>query len=801
MQTRKNRIRSVSGGVMLEESRGLFRREGSKVLLAFLILALVLNSNVQLASANAVLEITSITWSSVGLNNTSPDLGPNEYPAGVRVCNTGDAAADNLSVAFIWETESDYIELAGPESYMLPELEAETCRDFYFYIRVMQDESSVGAARRYRIEADSDQTGKVLTPTPREIYVESLVPSTDMTSFSIEGPEIVAVGDLIEYSVESDLTVDFYQFVQYLNFPPDMFRLVSVETTFSSHPAIIHDKIYADACGWQDDPTNPDYRTCVGPPEFPGGTVSGIVSTIYTVEVLSAGSAVVTNTLYGYNGESFSYNQDYGQTTLVITAQDPTPTPTQTATNTGTPDVTDTITPTLTFSPTLTSTPTITPTPSPTNTPTITPTPTFTGTIRPVMGAGKTPVGGTELRLNNTITFNIRVVNTGTAPADNVVLTDNLTAFGYLNIDNLETTKGTRNIDARIATVDIGTMMPNEVVTVTLTLRVTSTPATTQNPCNTATVSFGATGRVTTNQACFRVIGGPVLPGTGEHVEFLDTGEPISLPWLTVLFALMAAGLVTAAWWVRNSRKNLFTIGVLLFAVSMGLIFSLQDDFSGEQSPGISAHIDIEPGTVREASATPTLNPFSVHPTYEFSEFEIVETLPAFTIPDPVLTTTPVPGQPEPDTSPVRRIRIPSLAVDNPVAYVPFEDSTWLIQGLREEIAWMGDTSWPGLGGNTGLAGHVTVRGLGKGPFWDLNTLSQGASIALYTEENVYFYSVRDQRIVEEWDLSVLEPTSNPQITLITCVDWDEQERVYLKRLVVFADLLRVESLSTARGY
>jgi hypothetical protein len=62
------------------------------------------------------------------------------------------------------------------------------------------------------------------------------------------------------------------------------------------------------------------------------------------------------------------------------------------------------------------------------------------------------------------------------------------------------------------------------------------------------------------------------------------------------------------------------------------------------------------------------------------------------------------------DTSPVNRIIIPVLAVDKIVKYVPYDGFTWMIAGLQQEVAWLGDTSWPGLGSNTALAAHVTLR-------------------------------------------------------------------------------------------
>jgi LPXTG-site transpeptidase (sortase) family protein len=134
------------------------------------------------------------------------------------------------------------------------------------------------------------------------------------------------------------------------------------------------------------------------------------------------------------------------------------------------------------------------------------------------------------------------------------------------------------------------------------------------------------------------------------------------------------------------------------------------------------------------------------------------------------------------------------------VAYVPFDGDTWLINGLREEVAWLGDTSWPGLGGNTALAAHVTVRGLGNGPFRYLIDLKQGDEIQLYTEENVYTYKVRERKEIDEIDLSITQPTDNSQVTLITCVEWNETIGIYLKRLAVTGDLVSTAPLPQTRG-
>jgi LPXTG-site transpeptidase (sortase) family protein len=193
---------------------------------------------------------------------------------------------------------------------------------------------------------------------------------------------------------------------------------------------------------------------------------------------------------------------------------------------------------------------------------------------------------------------------------------------------------------------------------------------------------------------------------------------------------------------------------------------------------------------------SPTTNPLAELPAYLFATPKPFETLPSYPIPSPTFIATPEPGETGPDTSAVVRIVIPALGVDAEVAYVPFDGQSWLIQGLREEVAWMGNTSWPGLGGNTALAGHVTVAGLGDGPFRYLIDLKQGDEIILYTERNAYTYRVRERVVVAETDMWVTEPSETAQITLITCVDWNERIEMYLKRLVVFADQISVQAMA-----
>lgn len=153
----------------------------------------------------------------------------------------------------------------------------------------------------------------------------------------------------------------------------------------------------------------------------------------------------------------------------------------------------------------------------------------------------------------------------------------------------------------------------------------------------------------------------------------------------------------------------------------------------------------------------------------------------------------------ERDDSPAQRIRIPFLKVDAQVVPVPFDGRTWDVNEIAAEVAWLGGTSQPGLGGNTVLAGHITAREIGNGPFRYLNWLSPGEEILVYTGQKVYIYTVREFRIVEARDGAVTAATENPQLTLVTCSVWNEQAESYVKRRVVYADLVKVMPINVSR--
>jgi len=111
----------------------------------------------------------------------------------------------------------------------------------------------------------------------------------------------------------------------------------------------------------------------------------------------------------------------------------------------------------------------------------------------------------------------------------------------------------------------------------------------------------------------------------------------------------------------------------------------------------------------------------------------------------------------EPAPPPVAMLRIPKIHLEVPV--LPGTDDRTLDHG----VGLIEDTAEPGMVGNSGIAGHR------DGFFRGLKDVVQGDTIRLDTLHGSFVYRVERTWIVKPEDVSVLEPTPVPAITLVTC--------------------------------
>jgi sortase A len=132
----------------------------------------------------------------------------------------------------------------------------------------------------------------------------------------------------------------------------------------------------------------------------------------------------------------------------------------------------------------------------------------------------------------------------------------------------------------------------------------------------------------------------------------------------------------------------------------------------------------------------------------------------------------PMPGPQSPT-----RIVIPKLSVDWPIV----EGDTW--EELKSGVGHHVGSANPGERGNLVLSGHDDVFGE---VFKDLDQLENGDQVQIFAGGHTFRYEVRAKRVVSPSELSVLDSTREPIVTLITCTPY----RVDSMRLVVIAQLV-----------
>jgi uncharacterized repeat protein (TIGR01451 family) len=272
------------------------------------------------ASAAASLSITPNTWNVIGLDSNSVASGPNHFLSGARICNTGNATATNVQADYAWDSANSFISLYGPASYAFGDLAASACVNAFFNVQVSRTSSAYDTTRQFHITASADALSSVSTPTTRELYVEHLVSqnrnsviSVTSNATPVAGGYSTLVGGTYTFTVTSKTATQGYeQLSSFLDWPGAIFQVLSVSQDYSVAAATVSDPnstVYADACGWRNDPSVPaTYRTCLGSGKAGGDPIV----TTYTIKVISAGSSTVSEMIYDFSGSSFHYNSDEG---------------------------------------------------------------------------------------------------------------------------------------------------------------------------------------------------------------------------------------------------------------------------------------------------------------------------------------------------------------------------------------------------------------------------------------------------------------------------------------------------------
>jgi sortase A len=137
------------------------------------------------------------------------------------------------------------------------------------------------------------------------------------------------------------------------------------------------------------------------------------------------------------------------------------------------------------------------------------------------------------------------------------------------------------------------------------------------------------------------------------------------------------------------------------------------------------------------------------------------------------------------------RLAIPTLQLDTSILLAPIEEQTWKVNHLEQAVGHLEGTAHAGANSNMVLAGHVTLPPDGRaGPFVNLKRLAPNDTVIVYNQGQAFTYQIDYLITVKSTDVHVTYPSSEPRLTLITCLNYDRVLGRYTDRLVAVGHLI-----------
>jgi len=139
-------------------------------------------------------------------------------------------------------------------------------------------------------------------------------------------------------------------------------------------------------------------------------------------------------------------------------------------------------------------------------------------------------------------------------------------------------------------------------------------------------------------------------------------------------------------------------------------------------------------------------------------------------------------------------LEIPVLEINASIVGVSTGDQGWDLTWLWDHVGYLEGTAYPSWPGNTALTAHVVLPNGLPGPFTDLGKLAWADRIVLHANGLQYVYHVTYVWSTHPNDLSALSHEETDWLTLITCDAYDEATDQYLRRTIVRAVLIEIQS-------
>ncbi|MCB9457868.1 MAG: sortase [Anaerolineaceae bacterium] len=162
----------------------------------------------------------------------------------------------------------------------------------------------------------------------------------------------------------------------------------------------------------------------------------------------------------------------------------------------------------------------------------------------------------------------------------------------------------------------------------------------------------------------------------------------------------------------------------------------------------------------------------------------IIETLQPTIPPPPAQAQAVLISTPQPRTT----LLLPTVGVNMPIIEAYLSGSSWDVAHLGQNVGHLEGTAWFDAPGNVALSGHVELADGRAGVFARLNQINLGDPIFVSFNGQQIQYIVTEVRVVPPDDISVLYPTLDSRLTLITCSNYDFLQDAYQERTVVIAE-------------
>ncbi len=258
-------------------------------------------------------------WNVVGLDSNDVTDGPNQFPQGIKVCNTSSGLdASDVDITWNWTnaTNAAYITLDGASTKTVPSLAAGACTTVWWTVTVARNNASYDKSRSYTVTA-TDGTATA-TSTSQLVYVEHLVSQNRNVVRTVTGPTSVTLGDTVTFVLTgATATQGYEQIVTAPILSSALFEITSITGTYDVGGSVSN--FYFNGCNW--DPAGYDVSTwnCLATGKAGGDPITITV----TAKAVGLGTAQVGGVIYDFSGSSFHYNSDYADSDFSVTVSAP----------------------------------------------------------------------------------------------------------------------------------------------------------------------------------------------------------------------------------------------------------------------------------------------------------------------------------------------------------------------------------------------------------------------------------------------------------------------------------------------